>query len=274
MIFPSVDLIKTGVCEEIGLRESYEDSYAIYRVENLSFFSAEIYDGHGGHKAAEIASEMLTPYFLNLLKSKGDEDVIRMIEESYLAVDTYLIERGIRSGTTAALFYVIGERFFASNAGDSRIVIGTEDGVKVLTKDHKPYLPNERQRIEKKGGRVITYDIPRVQGILAISRALGNPSLKPYVIANPFIVEGYLSRENDYAIIACDGVWDVIEPEDAINLARKKMEAQTIAEYVTREALRLGSTDNITVVVVDLRDYTGKLKREKMETLRVWENEG
>lgn len=272
-MIPSIELIRTGVAEEIGLRESYEDRYAIYRMDDLSFFSAEIYDGHGGTQAAILAAEMLTPHFLKLLRGKV-EDVLRLIEEAYLTVDRYLVEKKVISGTTAALFYIIGDKFFASNAGDSRIIIGTKDDVGVLTKDHKPYISEERLRIEKKGGKVINYDIPRVQGILAISRALGDSSLKPYVIANPRIVEGYLSQENDYAILACDGVWDVLEPEDVIKIARKEGKAEVIAQSITKEALRRGSTDNITVIVVDLRDYTEKLKKKRMEILRIWENEG
>ncbi|MCS7280838.1 MAG: protein phosphatase 2C domain-containing protein [Desulfobacterota bacterium] len=271
---PPVDLIKTGISEEIGYRDSYEDEYAIYRFSDLCFFSAEIYDGHGGKMAAQVASEMLTPYFIHLLRTRKEEDPISLIEEAYLAVDSYLVEKKVASGTTAAILYVWEDRFYASNAGDSKIVIGTENGVEVLTRDHKPYFPKEKERIEKMGGRVITYDIPRVQGILAISRALGDPYLKPYVIANPRIVEGYLSKENDYAIVACDGVWDVLEPEDVIDIARRKKEADEIAQSIVQKSLNLGSMDNITVVVVDLRDYTDKLERTKMNILRVWEREG
>lgn len=271
---PSLDLIRTGVSEEIGMRESYEDEYAIYRFEDLHFFSAEIYDGHGGVEAARIASEMLTPSFIHLLRSKKEESVISLIEEAYLTVDRYLVERRIESGTTAALFYIMGERFFASNAGDARIILGVKDGVLTLTRDHKPYLKNERLRIERKGGKVITYDIPRVQGILAISRALGDAYLKPYVIANPMIVEGYLSNENDYAIVACDGVWDVLDAYEVIKMARKKLEPQSIADEIVKEALRLGSMDNVTVIVVDLRYYTSSLKKEKTEILNIWESEG
>ncbi|MDD1741766.1 MAG: PP2C family protein-serine/threonine phosphatase, partial [Methanotrichaceae archaeon] len=79
--------------------------------------------------------------------------------------------------------------------------------------EHKPYLTQERARIEAAGGKVLLMDIPRVQGELALSRALGYSQLKPYIIAEPRIVEGTLGRENDFAVIACDGLWNVLYQE-------------------------------------------------------------
>lgn len=267
----SVDLIKTGVYEDIGLRWSQEDEYAIYRIDEIPFFSAEVYDGHGGREAALIASEMLTPCFLDLFKEDRSSDPLVLIEKAYLYVDRHLIERNIQSGTTVAAFYVIGDKFYASNVGDTRVVIGKGNGFTLLTKDHKPYLDEERERIERLGGRVITYDIPRVQGILAISRALGDPYLKPYVSAYPNVVEGELGKENDYVIVACDGVWDVLEPAYVIKIARDLKDVELAAKRIGEVALTMGSTDNITVLVVDLRDYSANLQREEFSILRVWE---
>lgn len=266
-----VNLIRTGVYEDIGLRMSQEDEHAIYRFEEISFFSAEVYDGHGGYEAALIASEMLTPSFISFLKENESSDPVLLIEKAYLYVDGYLLERKVQSGTTVAAFYVIGDRFYASNVGDTRVVIGTGGGFSLLTKDHKPYLDDERRRIESLGGRVITYDIPRVQGILAISRALGDPYLKPFVAPYPNVVEGYLGKENDYVVVACDGVWDVLEPMDVISLVRREKEPELAARRIGEEALSNGSTDNITVIVVDLREYSGRLEREEFSILRVWE---
>ena len=143
-----------------------------------------------------------------------------------------------------------------------------------MTKDHKPHIKEERSRIERMGGKVITYDVPRFQGVLAISRAIGDTYLKPFVIAYPRILEGNLSCENDYAVLACDGVWDVLEPEDVMDIVRKEQKPQVVAEKIVKEALFSGSTDNITVIVVDLKDYTREINREKMEILRIRENEG
>ena len=263
--------ILIGISEDIGWREEMEDKYAIYQKPEKNFFSAEVYDGHGGKTAARIAAEMLTPHFLHTWAKESEKPLKRrrleweLIREAYIAVDGYIVERGIESGTTAANFYIIGDRFIAANVGDTRIIIGTKQGVFVLTLDHKPDLPEERLRIEALGGNVIDYDVPRVQGILAMSRAIGDTGLKPYVSCEPRIAEGYLGKENDYVVLACDGVWDVLTPQGVLELVQRAEEPQKAAELVKTKALEEGSTDNITVVVLDLREYTGHLKRDTMK---------
>jgi protein phosphatase 1L len=267
--------ITYGISEEIGWRSHMEDEHAIYRDDAREFFAAEIYDGHGGKEAARIASEMLTPYFMHawarsiekpLRERRSDYELLR---EAYLTVDAHLVGKGVESGTTAANFYIIGDRFLAANAGDTRVIIGTRKGVSSLTKDHKPELPEERMRIESLGGQVIFHGAPRVQGILAISRALGDTVLKPYVTAEPRIVEGYLGKENDYAVLACDGVWDVLTPDDVIDIVRSMGDPTKAAVEVSNKALNHASTDNITVIVLDLQEYTKGLRKERIEIIRI-----
>jgi protein phosphatase 1L len=263
--------IHYGVSETIGWRESMEDEHAIYEKPEEGFFGAEIYDGHGGRAASRIAVEMLTAYFIHSrvresgrsLKDRRREcDLLR---DAYLAVDGHLMERKIRCGTTAAHLYIMKDRFMVANTGDTRVMIGTKGNVVVLTVDHKPDLTAETKRIEELGGEVIRIGVPRVQGILAVSRALGDLPLKPYVIAEPRIVEGYLGKENDYAVLACDGVWDVLTPEDVMEEVRRLEDPQKGADKLAKKALDQGSTDNITVIVIDLREYTGSMRRNAMK---------
>jgi protein phosphatase 1L len=263
--------IHYGISETIGWRESMEDEHGIYQKPGEGFFGAEIYDGHGGRTASRIAAEMLTPYFMHgraremeksLRDRRKDVDLLR---DAYLAVDNHLLERHIQSGTTAAHFYIMEDRFIAANAGDTRVIIGTEGNVAVLTVDHKPGLPGETRRIEDLGGEVTRIGTPRVQGILAVSRALGDLHLKPYVIAEPRVAEGYLGEENDYAVLACDGVWDVLTPEDVIREVRQSADPKKGADWVVKKALDNGSTDNITAIVIDLREYAARMMRDCME---------
>lgn len=260
-----------GVCETIGWREGMEDEHAIYERPEEGFFGAEIYDGHGGRAASRIAVEMLTPYFIHSRVQKGAKPLRNrrndcgLLRDAYLAVDSHLTERRVRSGTTAAHLYIMADRFIVANAGDTRVIIGIKNGVEVLTVDHKPDLPWETERIEELGGKVMRIGVPRVQGILAVSRALGDLSLKPYVTAEPRIVEGYLGKENDYAVLACDGTWDVLAPADVIDEVRRQGDPQEGADRVVENALNHGSTDNITVIVVDLKKYTGGMRRKAMK---------
>ena len=162
--------IPYGLIEDIGLRDRMEDGHAIYHLPDMEFFSAEIYDGHGGKKAAQVAAEMLTPCFLDLLNKesgKPSENIIKerdLLRQAYLEVDSYIIKTGTESGTTAATFYLLDGRFISANVGDTRVIIGIERGVDLLTSDHRPNLSKEKNRIEKLGGHITGHGVPRVQG--------------------------------------------------------------------------------------------------------------
>jgi serine/threonine protein phosphatase PrpC len=267
--------IRVGISEDMGLRRSMEDEHALYDLPDKKFFSAEVYDGHGGRRAAQVAAEMLTPLFRDSLEKELEKPPRdrrperHLLRESYLAVDAHLVASHIDSGTTAATFYILDGRFVAANAGDTRIVIGRKGGPYALTVDHRPDRPEEEARIVALGGEVVVINVPRVQGILAISRALGDSPLKPYVTAEPRIVEGWLGRENNWVVLACDGVWDVLSPEEVLTLVRSAGNAQSAAEVIKNNALDKGSMDNITVLVLDLREYTRGLERDRMQILAI-----
>lgn len=267
--------ILVGISEDIGYRNAMEDEHAVYRDPQKGFFSAEVYDGHGGRKAAQIAAEMITPQFLHDWSrelEKPPKDRMReheLLRNAYLAVDKHLVDSGIDSGTTVADLFLIDDRFLVANCGDTRIVIGIKDGVSTLTIDHRPNVPEELSRIEASGGYVISLGVARVQGILAVSRAIGDRHLKPFVVAEPRIAIGYLGKENDFAVIACDGVWDVLSPDIVLAIVRAAEDVQSAAESIKTSAIDSGSTDNVTVVVLDMREYTSNLTREKMEIIEI-----
>ena len=269
--------IPYGISEDIGYREAMEDEHAVYDDTQMSFFSAEIYDGHGGKRPAQVAAEMLTPAFLYALKmemKKPEPDRRRetdLLRDAYLEVDAYIAKKRARAGTCAVQLYIRGDWFMAANTGDSRAIIGTQEGVVVLTRDHKPGEDPELSRIEALGGNVVNFDVPRVEGVLAISRALGDTCLKPYVTPEPRIIEGTLGCENDRAILACDGVWDVLSPEEVIEAARLHDDPEAAAKYISEMAREAGSGDNITVIVLDLRHYTAGLRKMRMEITGIYD---
>ncbi len=269
--------IVAGISEDIGMRSAMEDEHAIYERPDLSFFSAEVYDGHLGIEAARLASEMLTPHFLNALSTESEKraydrvPVEEMLREAFVAIDNYIVYQRIRSGAAAALLYIMGDRFLAANAGDSRVVMGTESGVMPLTLDHKPDIPEERARIEALGGKVTRIGVPRVMGLLAMSRALGDAELKPLVTCEPRITAGLLGRENDYAVVACDGVWDVLSPEAVMDIVRHSGNVQKGADAVRDAARQQGSSDNVTVIVLDLTRHTRLCSRGWMEISLVFD---
>lgn len=64
----------------------------------------------------------------------------------------------------------------------------------------------------------------RVLGILAVSRSFGDHGMKDFVCASPHLSSLCLNDHGDcpFLILACDGVWDVMTDEDAVDLILEK----------------------------------------------------
>jgi len=72
-----------------------------------------------------------------------------------------------------------------------------------LTYDHKGSDRQEAKRITDAGGFVLS---GRVNGVLAVTRSLGDSSMKEYVVGAPYTTETELCDGDEFLILACDGV--------------------------------------------------------------------
>jgi len=143
------------------------------------------------------------------------------------------------------------KRLIVANAGDQRAVVAKGDIAVPITTDHKPDEPGEKLRIYDEGGFV--NEQKRVNGILALSRSLGDADLQPYVTYIPEVNFVDLSSgDYRFLIIACDGLWDVVSNEKAIELVDKYTDPVKSASALRDYAHLLGSTDNISVIVYRL----------------------
>ena len=144
-----------------------------------------------------------------------------------------------------------------ANAGDSRAVLGKWGRVIELSKDHKPNCTAERLRIEKLGD--VIYD-GYLNGQLSLARALGDWHIKGSKVSKsplsskPELEEILLSEEDEFLIIGCDGLWDVISNQCAVTMVRKELimhnDPGRCLSALVKEALQCNTCDNCTVVVV------------------------
>lgn len=134
--------------------------------------------------------------------------------------------------------------------------------------DHKPDHPTERERIERAGGHVSGDCPPRVDGDLAVSRGLGDfeykadrgvPASQQKVSCEPDVYEVSGLQAGALCVLACDGLWDVISSDFAAGFVRSRL-AQSpdldlgdLAAEMVRTSLQRGSTDNVTVMLVQLQ---------------------
>lgn len=80
---------------------------------------------------------------------------------------------------------------------------------------HISLLQGEQKRIEASGGCVLFIGgCHRVNGRLAVSRAIGDNGLKDMVIGEPDVVSIGLNGNEDFFLMACDGLWDFVEEDE------------------------------------------------------------
>nr|XP_019941181.1 PREDICTED: protein phosphatase 1E isoform X2 [Paralichthys olivaceus] len=118
---------------------------------------------------------------------------------------------------------------------------------------------DEKQRIEALGGCVIWFGTWRVNGSLSVSRAIGDSEHKPYICGDADHGIFPLDGSEDYLILACDGFWDTVNSDEAVRVVSDHLQENSgdttmVAHKLVASARDAGSSDNITVIVVFLRD--------------------
>ncbi|KAI5065970.1 hypothetical protein GOP47_0018594 [Adiantum capillus-veneris] len=282
----------TGIRTICGRRKEMEDAVCVVHsflslplpspATDLHYFA--VYDGHGGAQAAlhcrahmhlALAEEVLRGATAALVLDR--ERWESCMKVTFLRMDREVGSRNTSTGaeqpsviastssdtvgSTAIVAVLSGHHIIVANCGDSRAVLCRRGQAIALSEDHKPDREDEIARIEAAGGRVFNWNGWRVLGVLAMSRAIGDHFLKPYVIADPDVTMTARSDDDECLILASDGLWDVVSNQDACTIARRCLaanrEAQTAASLLVQRAHDRGSGDNISVVVIDLRPNAG-----------------
>ncbi|KAM6540678.1 hypothetical protein CsatB_005125 [Cannabis sativa] len=263
-----VPIFRSGSCSEIGSKPYMEDEHIC--IDNLlehlgatenfpspgAFYG--VFDGHGGTDAASFIRENILRFIIE------DIDfpfcVEKAIKSAFLNADHAFADDGSldrSSGTTALTALIFGRTLLIANAGDCRAVLGKRGRAVELSNDHKPNSISERSRIEKLGG--VVYD-GYLNGQLSVARALGDWHMKGTkgsscpLSAEPELQETILSEEDEFLIIGCDGLWDVMSSQCAVTMARKELmlhnDPERCSRELVREALKRNSCDNLTVVII------------------------
>ncbi|KAA8499107.1 Protein phosphatase 2C-like 1 [Porphyridium purpureum] len=160
-------------------------------------------------------------------------------------------------GSTAVTAYIRHDGtkriLYTANAGDARAVLARGSTAIRLSFDHKANTPEEQTRIGECGGFVAA---KRVNGVLSVARALGDHAMKNVIIADPYVSEYELQEDDAFLILACDGLWDVMEDDESVKFVADKfakgMDMAQISKKLVKAALERGSMDNISVMVVRL----------------------
>ncbi|KAJ3197250.1 Protein phosphatase 2C 2 [Irineochytrium annulatum] len=234
--------------------------------KRISFFS--VYDGHGGATVAKYSGRNLHRYIAADEKFKAGS-YKEAIKNGFLQTDQLLKNDpeylSDPSGCTAVMTLVTDDwMLYCGNAGDSRAILSANGKAFPLSHDHKPLNP----------------------GNLALSRAIGDfefkqnqnlPAERQIVTCDPDIIEKKIDLDEDeFMVIACDGIWDCMSNEAVVHFVRRGvangLSLEKVAEDVMDKCLASDSElggigcDNMTIVIVailggkSVEEWTQKIK--------------
>lgn len=250
--------VKVSEKSACGRRQNMEDRHTVVKdiVSGTHFLG--IYDGHGGAEVAAGCKDIVgeTVRWCKLRNMKDNDALVTALVDAD--------ERGLQAwganvdtmGCTAITALISPCKITIANVGDSAAYLLRDNYVLPLSRKHTPAQLDERQRILRAGGtisKLTAEKIERVQGIMAVSRAIGDHNLRPYVTAEPEVTSTE-RLPNDILILASDGLWDVMRPEEALTTVRTLLnnttnDPETIANLLVQQAIDRLSRDNITIII-------------------------
>jgi protein phosphatase 2C family protein 2/3 len=233
--------------------------------DNFAFFA--VYDGHCGQNIAKYCGENLHKKLVRdpAFTSENYEEAIK---NAFLGIDDDLQHDPVLqkdgSGCTAVVALLTETEIYCGNAGDSRCVLSSDGKAIPLSHDHKPNNETELKRIQQAGSFVSS---GRVNGNLALSRAIGDFDFKQNksiaaadqaISAKPDVTTHTITPQDEFIVLACDGIWDVMSNEDLVQFVRHRLtETQDLAlicenvfdKCLAPQAPGVGC-DNMTMILV------------------------
>jgi serine/threonine protein phosphatase PrpC len=291
----AITLHKTSLC---GYRESNEDVELYYlnldtkgNAIDPSKASADVFivcDGHGGHEVAQIVAPTLLKYLTHKSRQYPLSD--RKVNQLYDKINYLLIKKypevAESCGCTclAVIRYIDRKKktkLQVFNVGDSRAVLSRKTFALPLSHDHKPNWPDEYERLKQLNRKLKKTkrkepiyeddeDCWRIDG-LSVSRAFGDLESTPHITHKPDIFNYKLNKSDEFMILACDGLWDILSCQEAVNFVRDHLHEKDVSQYIVpgfypveglvtdniarklaEYAIARGSNDNVSVIIVFL----------------------
>lgn len=255
-----------------------------------------VFDGHGGFETGRVVSFALSYYVekeLNKIKPKQtssheinetyqNNSIKQALDKAFELTQQLLESCNIPHGACALLVYINSGQIYTANSGDSQVLLldqtkksGHYDSLAIIK---RPTDSEEQHRIEAANGLVLR---GRVDGTVAVSRALGDIDYQPKITYKPILTERVVSTSSGLKILvmATDGLWDVLSYEEVSTLVfrffkqEKKLKRRhslrtsnsllkelkrcpdlcwKLSKCLVDTSLARNSTDNVSVICVML----------------------
>ncbi|KAG0619205.1 hypothetical protein M758_4G123500 [Ceratodon purpureus] len=224
------------------------------------------YDSHGNGHGSSNARESDATDRSNTVQTESNDDNWNAEEGPHSDFT------GPSSGSTAVVALIRGNKLYVANAGDSRCIMSRRGKAINLSVDHKPILELEKQRIQNAGGFI---HAGRVNGSLNLTRAIGDmefkyqtelPPDKQIVTCCPDIRQVDLGPEDEFIVLACDGIWDVMSSQGVVDFVSQRLPTaknlsslceEILDHCLSPSTLQQEGCDNMSIIIVQLKKHGG-----------------
>ena len=239
------NFLMDGICnEEQAGQYYYEEAQCLDQCRIVAVF-----DGMGGESSGELASLTAAKMMGTAASNQSGADLktfAKTIKNSFCEINNRIVEyqneQKSMIGTTAVVACTDGEEFQVMNCGDSRAYLFREGELSCLTKDHtlaSDRIAQGRYSADSKEARRDKHSLTCFLGI--DTQMIG---------LVPDVTGWYDLEENDILLLCSDGLTDACSSEDMEHVLQEKSSLRDKAQELLETALRQGSKDNITCLLI------------------------
>ncbi|GAA6009282.1 hypothetical protein JCM10207_004334 [Rhodosporidiobolus poonsookiae] len=206
-------------------------------------------------KSGEVTSDALRRAFLNINRDYGNL-LLPSMESRRKDSEISLTDRSqasVRTGAAGIIVYIRRKRLYVANAGNALAVIAGRGGTaRLISKRHEPFDSGEIARIRTAEGWISHRGY--VNDEVDISRSFGFYNVFPAINASPDVDEIELTETDEFVIIANRGLWEHMSYQAAVDVARMEGDPMAAAAKLRDLAISYGSSQNVMVMVLAVRD--------------------
>ncbi|WP_036225856.1 PP2C family protein-serine/threonine phosphatase [Mesoaciditoga lauensis] len=212
-------------------------------------------DGMGGGEAGDVASEVaVKTFFDNFMKNVKnikEENANQFIRNFTVNSNEEILkiknERRINEiGTTFVCGFILNNKLYIGNVGDSRAYLIRDNKLKQLTKDHSLV-----QKLIDSGGK--KEEILKTTSRSIITKNLGSDKIKAdYVdtLENTLKQEYIELKNDDKVLLCCDGLWDALSEKEIEEITQKEKSVDESSKMLVEKAVEEDGSDNTTVLLL------------------------
>ncbi|KAK2901484.1 hypothetical protein QQF64_014301 [Cirrhinus molitorella] len=190
-----------------------------------------------------------------LHRTKSEEDYMT---NTFLVMQRKLGTAGQKLGGSAALCHIRHDptdpagcfTLTAANVGKCQAVLCRDGKALPLSLLHNISIKEEYNRVRQHKA-IITED-NKVNGVTDSTRIMGYSFLYPAVLPRPYVNTLPLTPRDEFFILGSRGLFEVLDPSEAVEAVRKVPDALAAAKKLCTLAQSYGCTDSLSAVVVQL----------------------